>query len=1061
MNQNKSKTFIFSGFIITAITLLTFYLLTYSSLKTTVSQSREEQIVLKMMRHLDDLQLNESDIESTERPSILSAEKNKAVVQKFRESAIKFTNELTELRKLSDSDHLPRKEILQLVTLGEKKLSFSEEIFGLSTNGDPKVASSELIAREDRFDPPFREQYNKVSDFGRDQLRSFQEEHDANAKSTFQLFGLLGMIALMIMGYLYYRIWQRSKLINTISEELITVNDRLEERVKKQTSLISEMYERISDGFAAFDKDLNITYVNKFFENLLNTPSSEIIGKNVMKDFANFAGVDILQNAVSSQQDIRTDIFNEKYNKWFNISFYPSSNGVSVFLKDINERKQFQLQLEQSQGELNSLFENAKDVIGIVDSEGKIIKVNSVVEDMFGYTKEETLSMNVNDFLFPKDLSKKPFEFEKVPQEGFLLTVGKYKKKDGTALYAEMKSSLLPDGTYMGIIRDITERKLQQNEINKLIDILDNSSALIGTMDMNFRVTYMNKATRTAIEIDDDADLSELSLFTFFDNKTAPIDETIAEVMSRGFWKGENVLLTKSGKEIPIMKAVYLHRNEKGDPSFISSNAIDITELKTKERELEKLANIIEYSQAYILVVDVNMNLLYVNKAAKEKLGIREDEDITKLSGLDFIPDETKAKMKAEEPKLIAEGKWLGEANFLNRKGEIIPVYEVAIVHNDKSGVMQYISLTLVDISELKQKENELRNLTSILENSPAYITMANIDKQFVYVNPAFRNAFGIPEDEDITNLNVSQFRTPETKEIIKNGDDSNLNNGKWVGTNSFVSRSGKDIPVMEVIVVHKDKKGEPERISFTAIDLTEQKKVEKELMRVNNELRELSIHLQNLIERERTAIAKEIHDQFSQNLAALGMNAAWLRSNVKNENSKVQEIIKEQIAIAEEAIESSRNLYNSLHPTMLDEIGLEATIKWHTKTLLRYSDIKTEIQSNVEDEKFTKEINLGLFRIFQESLANVLRYSKATHLTITIHKNEEIITMTIEDNGIGFDINKVDASQSHGLLGIRERVYAMSGRSSIESTHGKGTKVEVQIPLFVVEEKTMSTGNN
>lgn len=138
----------------------------------------------------------------------------------------------------------------------------------------------------------------------------------------------------------------------------------------------------------------------------------------------------------------------------------------------------------------------------------------------------------------------------------------------------------------------------------------------------------------------------------------------------------------------------------------------------------------------------------------------------------------------------------------------------------------------------------------------------------------------------------------------------------------------------------------------------------------------------------------------------------------------------------------------------MLDEIGLEATIRWQIKILLKYSSIQAEIHSNVEEEKLSAEIRLGLFRIFQECITNVLRYSKATHLSVTIHKTDQSITMSIEDDGIGFDPDKIDMTRSHGLLGIRERVYALNGNSLIESSTGKGTKIEVSIP-FVSEDET------
>lgn len=266
MIQNKSKTVIFVGFIIIAITLFTFYLLTFSSLKTTVSQSREEQLVLKMMRHLDNLQLYESDIESTERPYIISIDKNKRIVQKFSEAAINYTNELGELRKLSDNDQLPRNEILQLLSLGEKKLSFSKEIIDLSIKGDPKTAIAALFDREDGFDTPFRDQYNKVSNIGRALLRSFQQQHDANAKNTFNLFGWLGLIALMVIGFLYYRIWYRAKLTDELSEDLKNTNITLKNYIKNQDI---NLFENAKDVIGIVNSKGQILRVNTAVEEML------------------------------------------------------------------------------------------------------------------------------------------------------------------------------------------------------------------------------------------------------------------------------------------------------------------------------------------------------------------------------------------------------------------------------------------------------------------------------------------------------------------------------------------------------------------------------------------------------------------------------------------------------------------------------------------------------------------------------------------------------------------------------------------------------------------------
>jgi PAS domain S-box-containing protein len=535
-------------------------------------------------------------------------------------------------------------------------------------------------------------------------------------------------------------------------------------------------------------------------------------------------------------------------------------------------------------------------------------------------------------------------------------------------------------------------------------------------------------------------------------------EKILPNVLQKGRWSGEYSYLSKTNKKIVVFGEWILHTDEEGNPDEISVTAINISELKAKENELNKLAQIVENTNALVIIVDLNFQLLYLNEAARQRLGINPDEDISLLSGFDFMPDETKEKMRQENDKFYAKGKWVGELTIKTRKGEIFPVLEVAIIHKDEAGLPQYFSFTFLDISESKQKETELKNLTAIIENSPAYITMADLNKNYLYANSAFKEAFGIGMDEDMTKLNVEEIRGPSTLEIIKNGSEENLTNGKWIGTNSFRSRGGKEIPVLQVLVLHKDDKGKPNRISFTAIDLSEQKEKEKEILKLNKELRQLSIHLQTIAEKERSELAKEIHDEFGQNLAALRLNAAWLKSNIKDKSLKVEERLNEQLSISEDAINTSRTIYNALHPSMLDEIGLESAIQWHTKTFLKSSNLIFSIHTNIEYEKFSKEINLGFFRIFQDSLTNVVLHSKATRVVIDIYKMDATLILRVKDNGIGFDVNNVDIISSHGLLIMRERAYAMNGNLTISSSQENGTQVEVHVPLSIPDENPDQT---
>jgi signal transduction histidine kinase len=213
-------------------------------------------------------------------------------------------------------------------------------------------------------------------------------------------------------------------------------------------------------------------------------------------------------------------------------------------------------------------------------------------------------------------------------------------------------------------------------------------------------------------------------------------------------------------------------------------------------------------------------------------------------------------------------------------------------------------------------------------------------------------------------------------------------------------------------------------------------------------DLRSLSEHLINIREKERTAIAKEIHDQFSQNLVALSMNASWLKNKVTGLKENEKAILDEQIQIANEVIGTSRTLYNDLHPAMLEEIGLAETIKWYAHKQLKFSDMRF-VCLDKDTNEMEYNIRLGLFRIFQESLTNILQHARATSILVHLVKEKQTIRLSIQDNGVGFKVqDHTDSSQSLGLLGIRERVYALKGNFSIQSEMGKGTTLTITVPV-------------
>ena len=229
-------------------------------------------------------------------------------------------------------------------------------------------------------------------------------------------------------------------------------------------------------------------------------------------------------------------------------------------------------------------------------------------------------------------------------------------------------------------------------------------------------------------------------------------------------------------------------------------------------------------------------------------------------------------------------------------------------------------------------------------------------------------------------------------------------------------------------------------------LDVTERKLAQDALALSRSTVRQLAEHQEMVMENERKRIARDIHDELGQNLMALRIDMSMLAAQ-----GAAKPVARERLAAAvkqiDATIKSVRAIINDLRPPVLD-LGLHAAIEWQAQQFERRSGIACELHIDHEEFDLDDKRATALFRIVQESLANILRHAQASAVRIDLQRNGLELCMKIADNGIGMSAERSRNAKAFGLVGIEERVHVLGGTFLASSDPGRGMTVAVCIPI-------------
>jgi PAS domain S-box-containing protein len=227
--------------------------------------------------------------------------------------------------------------------------------------------------------------------------------------------------------------------------------------------------------------------------------------------------------------------------------------------------------------------------------------------------------------------------------------------------------------------------------------------------------------------------------------------------------------------------------------------------------------------------------------------------------------------------------------------------------------------------------------------------------------------------------------------------------------------------------------------------DITERKQVQEQLQQSYSQLRELSAALQTIREEERTHIARELHDDLGQLLATLRVDLTLLQQQPAA-TAAASKLLASMDGLLLGAITSLRRIASNLRPRALDEGGLYFALESLRQEFTTRHGIACSLDANEQELTLDDAYSTALFRIVQEALTNIARHAEARQVQLTLHRSNTSLQLTIQDDGHGITEREMEKASSFGLIGMRERVWALQGDISIVSDGG--TRIAISIPL-------------
>jgi PAS domain S-box-containing protein len=775
---------------------------------------------------------------------------------------------------------------------------------------------------------------------------------------------------------------------------------------------------------------------------------------------------------------------------------------------EVTERKR-RIELLNFQADVLSQVD---DVVFAMDHEVRITYWNKAAELLYGYTADEVIGRKLLDFI--------RFRWIKPEDEAAcansLATSGSWHgeaiqfKKNGEEVCVEASVSMVKGGessgnSYLALLRDITKRKRAELELRKAheglearvrertgelqsaIDalqaeaedhrrtdralreseqrlemLMDSSPAIIFMKDVHGRYLYVNPEFQKLCDLDRHQIVGKTDHELFPAEQAEAFRANDLLVLQTGVpLEFEETADQSDGVHTSLVTKFPLH-DTKSRVYAICGIVTDITERKRAEEALHnseaRLRAVIESMDDIAFEIDEQGTYLYVWTAnerllarpKKELIGQRLDSIFGKESTSQFL-QAFKRVLSTGRHETIEYSLELpsGRRWFSGRMSPILT----------EDGSPGNICLVVREITDHKQSEVALKESEErfrlLLEGVKDYaVLMLSPEGNVLSWNLGAERIIGYKREE-IIGKHVSVFYPPE--EIQSGNADRALKTaveeGRVEEEGWRVRKDGTRFWANVVLTALRDEAGNLRGLSKVTRDITERKKAE-------DSLRHLSGLLLQSQDEERRRLARELHDSTGQILSALALSLS-MATDVPEANlhPQVSKAISESVDLANRACNEIRTLSYLLHPPLLDEAGLSHALRWYVNGFVERTNIHVDLEITPELGRLSRDQELALFRVVQESLTNIHRHSGSSTAEIHLFQSDHHVSLAVRDHGKGLPDaipGKPPGTPAHfgvGIRGMHERMRQLGGRMEVSCAH-PGTIVRAVLPLSESEDQ-------